>query len=801
MFKNYLKIAGRNIWKNKAYSFINIAGLAIGMACCMLILLYVLKEVGYDDHHRDADQIYRVAIWKDATGQKQGQASVSYLTAEVLLLEYPQVQQAARIFRFNNEDAAVQIDDRRFIEPRFFFADASLFDIFTIPFLRGDPATALSQPNSVVVTEEIARKYFNTLEVLGETVTVNLRGRNIDYKITGVVSNAPEASHFKYDLLAWFQHAETLAPDPDFFRSWFGYQIWTYIKLPKGYDPRELEAGLVQLVKKYFPSTRQSSRLFLQRLRDIHLSGNLENECEPNNDIQYIYIFSAIAVLVLIIACINFMNLSTARSLNRAREVGLRKVVGAQRVQLIKQFLVESLLVSFLAVTLALAMVEGLAAIFNKLSIIQLRVSYFENSLLLLGLLALTVAVGVISGLYPAIFLSAFQPVRTLKKSFAKSGLGANMRKTLVVAQMAITVILLVAIVTIAQQLEYIRKKKLGFEKEQMLLIKATGTALTDKQNYETFKSQLLQLPEVMSVTKNAWVTGEGFPIRSIYFNAINDEEKIALPFNFVGHDYTKTYGLELAAGRDFSKEFATDTSFAYLVNEAAVRQYGIEPVLGRVIASGDRNPVRGPIVGVVKDFHFAPLHESIEPMVIGLFDLGLPLISVRLNTATLSNSLAQIESVWRQFEKIRPMDFFFLDNRLDSVYKFETQLGKIVAYFTTLAILIACLGLFGMALFAAEQRTKEIGIRKVLGASVPNIFMSFSFDFIKLMMVANLVAWPIAFVIMRRWLNDFAYRIDISAAAFLFAGAIAIGIAILTVSYQAIKSAIANPVEALRYE
>lgn len=800
MFKNYLLIAARNLRKNLAYSFINIFGLAVGMACCGVILLYIQSEVSYDRYHPDHAQLYRVAIWKDATGLKQGQASATYELANVLRKEYPEVLTATRLYR-TTQTPVVKIDDRQFPEENFYFADSTIFGLFALPLMKGEAATALTQPNSIVLSRGLAEKYFRSFDVMGRVIAVNLNNRDLDFKITGVLANAPENTHFKYEALLSFHNVDQATNFTDILKSWFAYSFWTYVKLPAGYPPAAFEAKLPQVVKKYFPPTRQNSQLFLQPVTAIHLTSQLEGEIEGNNNIIYIYIFAAIALLVLVIACINFINLTTARSLQRAKEVGMRKVLGAYRLQLVKQFLAEAMLVSGVAVVLGMGLIELFLTIFNNLSTIQLRLNLFGNGLWVLGFIALGLLVGLLSGIYPAFFLSAFQPSKTLKGVFAKTA-GARLRKGLVVVQMAVTVMLLVAIATISQQLKFIHDKNLGFQKEQMLLLKSAGTKLaTSPASFETFKGQLLQTPNVRGVTRISAPMGKGFPIRSVFFKEISESEKVAVPFIFAGHDFATVYNLEMVAGRDFSKAFSTDTNFVYLVNESAAKQYDLNPAIGRVIASGDRNPQRGPIVGVVKDFHFAPLHQKIEPLVIGLFNGPLQYISVKLTSTELSQTVGQIEKLWAQIEPDRPLEFSFLDDQLDQVYRFEAQLGKIVSYFTALASFIAGLGLFGMASFAAEQRTKEIGIRKVLGASVSGVIALLSRDFARLVFWGFMIAAPPAYLAMNRWLNDFAYRIALGPGIFLFAGLAAFAIALLTVSYQSIKAALTNPIEALRYE
>jgi putative ABC transport system permease protein len=798
MLKNYLKVAARHLLKHKGYSFINVFGLAVGLACCGVIMLYIQKEISYDKYHHDIDQLYRVAVMKDATGIKQGQASASYELAKVLRKEYPDVLEAARLYRAQ-QTPVIKIDDQLFSEERFYFADSTIFALFTIPFIKGEPGNALTEPNSIVVNKSIAEKYFRSIDILGKVVTVNLNTQNLDFKITGVVADAPENTHFKYDVLASFDQVPQTVNTPALLMSWFNYAFWTYVKLPEGYPAVEFESKLAQVVKKYFPPTRQESQLFLQPVRDIHLTSHLQGELEGNNNILYIYVFLAIALLVLVMACINFINLTTARSLARAREVGMRKVLGDYRRQLIKQFLAESMLVSTLAVVLAAGLIELFLAVFNELSSIRLQLSFFNNGLWVFGFVFLSLMVGLFSGIYPAFFLSTFQPSKSLKGVFAKTAAGVSLRKGLVVFQMAMTVILLVAIATISQQLHYIRDKKLGFQKEQMMLIKAPGARWA--QLYESFKDQLLQISEVKGVTRNSGIMGQGYPIRSVFFNEIVESKKIALPYIFAGHDFAKVYGLEMIEGRDFSKLFSTDTNFVYLVNESAVKKYDLKPAVGKFIASGDFNTRRGQIIGVVKDFHFAPLHQKIEPLIIGLFNGPLQFITVRLNAENLSQTVGQIEKTWTQFEPERALEFSFLDDQLDQAYRFESQLGKIAAYFTGLAIFIAGMGLFGLASFAAAQRTKEIGIRKTLGASVAGVILLLSKDFAKMVLLGFLVAAPVAYFAMSRWLDDFAYRIELGPGVFLLSGALALIIAWLTVSYQSIKAALANPVESLRYE
>ncbi len=778
--------------------------MAIGIACCALILLYVQKELSYDNYHPDAGQLYRVAMIKGVNSLQLGGATVSYLTAEVLENDYPEVETAARMIRMPI-DAAVKVEDQQFLEGDLMFAEQTVLELFSIPFLKGNPQTALLEPNSIVITEALAEKYFGSSDVLGQRLAVSLKNEFVDYKITGVAQNPPDNTHFKYGLLAYFDNFEsaTLLPVQRV-KSWFMYRFWTYIKLAEGTDPAAFEAKLPQVIEKYFPETRQDNALFLQPVQDIHLRSQLDGEIEANNDILYIYIFSAIALLVLIVACINFMNLTTARSIKRAKEVGMRKVLGAKRTQLIKQFLAESIMISLISVAVAMGFLEFLIYIFNALSIAELELNYFENLTTLFGFAALALFVGVGAGIYPAFFLSAFRPISVLKGSSARATGRSPLRKVLIVFQFGISIVLLIGIVMITRQLDFMQNKKLGFNKEQQLMIEPLGSTLTnDEDRYQTFKGQVLQLPNVEGMTKHFIVVGEEYLMGSAYPRSVSENEKYLFPFIYSSHDFASVYDLELVAGRDFSKDFGADTNYAYILNESAVKAMELEDPVGMEIGTGDRPTRRGPIVGVVKDFHFASLHEEIGPLVISLFkgNFSARYIVVKLRSDRLAETIAQIEGVWQQFEPNRPMKYSFLDDRLDRIYKFETQLSTVVRYFTILAMFIAGLGLFGMAAYAAEQRIKEIGIRKTLGASVPNIIYLFSADFFKLVLVANFAAWPLAYFFVQKWLENFAYRIDISIWVFLLSGIAVFLIALLTISYQTIKAALSNPVDTLRYE
>ncbi|MEP1097548.1 MAG: ABC transporter permease [Cyclobacteriaceae bacterium] len=810
MFKNYFRVTFNNILNNKVNSTINILGLSIGIALCMVIMLYVSNELSYDQFHSNTGKIYRIALQNDPGNPTKGLARASYGMSEVLKDEFPAVETVARMTKLFNQEAVVQNGDKHFKEERLYFAEPSIFEVLDFTFIEGNPSTALVDPNTIVITERSALKYFGSLDVIGKTLNVNLNNMNVNYEVIGLLSDPPENTHFKYDLLVPLDDIFALI-NPRVVRSiksWYTYNFWTYVKLNETSDAVQFEKDLTTIVDNYFPPTRKDIKIFIQPVEDIHLHSHLDREFEANNDIFYIRVLTSIAILVLVIACINFMNLTTARSIKRAKEVGIRKTLGAKRGQLIVQFLTESFIVTFVSILLALLFVAAFVGTIDQLAFINLEVSHLGIGSIILGLLFLNFAIGLLAGLYPAFILSALQSVKTLKGSFSKSLGSKNLRSGLVMVQMSVTVILLFGILTISNQLDFMRTKKLGFEKEQIVLLDVAGTSLSEirqnfkEEQYQKFKSRVLQIPEVKNVTKQSRMVGAGASLRSIFFNGISDNEKEAVQFLYVGHDFASTYDLTFVEGRDFSTEYSTDTVFMYIVNEAAVTAYELEDqTIGRRIASGDNVTFPGQIVGVVKDFHFAPLHEQIEPLVVGLSNFPMQFVSLKIDTEQLQETLAQINAIYKEIEPNRPMDYSFLDKRLDDIYQFEATLEKVIVYFTGLAIFISCLGLFGMALYMAEQKTKEIAIRKVLGASVNNVVVSFNVHFVKLVLIANLIALPIGYYLLNDWLNGFAYRTSPDIGMFALVCLITIIITLFTVSYQSLRAGLSNPVDSLSCE
>jgi putative ABC transport system permease protein len=756
----------------------------------------VQDELSYDRYHENAGQIYRV-ITISNEDPSQGNARVGAPWGPALQRDYPEVLRSVR-FRFFGR-SSISCGDKRFYEEGGLYADSTVFEAFTFPLLKGNPQTALARPNTVVISEAMARKYFGDENPIGKTLNVD---NESDLQVTGVMKNVRRNSHFRFDFLVSFATY-------DFWdlNEWRMNNFHVYLLLAEDYPAAALENKFPEFVAKYVDE--QADERFtaqLQPITSIHLHSHLFRELEANSDIAYVYIFSAIALFVLLIACVNFMNLATARSASRAREIGLRKVVGAQRAQLIRQFLGESILLSFIALFLTIGLVELLLPTFNHLSGKELSIDYGENPLLTFGLIGITLFVGVISGAYPAIFLSSFRPATVLKATPKAGASGSLLRKGLVVVQFAISVVLIVGTGIVYQQLGYISSKRLGFNKEQVLVVRMQNEAL--KQKYELIKNELSQHPNVASVAATSGLLGGGDWGMPFGFEGAQHEEKFSARVLVVDHDYVETMQMKMIAGRNFSRDFPTDASEAFLINETAARQLGWESPIGKYLErpasrndDGSWNWQRGRIIGVVQDFHFRSLHEKIDPMIMYMQPASLSYFFVRMQASQIPAALAYLEEKWHAFEPNLPFDYFFLDEVFDQMYRAERHLGKIFGTFSFLAIFIACLGLFGLAAFAAEQRTKEIGVRKVLGATVGSIVLLVSREFARLVLIAFVFAAPVAYYLMSQWLQNFAYRTGIGWWVIAMAGVLAFGIALLTVSYQAIRAALTNPVEALRYE
>lgn len=803
MFKNYFKIALRNIIKHKGFTFINVAGLAIGIACSVLIFIFVRFELSYDTYHEKADRIYRVAVRASIGDTKIHQTYSSAITFLKLFEEFPEIETGVKFL--NAGRVPVSLDERTFYESRFFAVDSTFYNVFTIPLILGTPNTVLTEPNTMVITEETALKYFGNTDVVGKVLTANFPvgpGR-ADFKITGVSENMPHNSHFHYDLLV------SLTTFPSFINNtgWTSNNFISYLVLKEGTSKAEVEEKLKAFTRKYMGGDQFDEwvakgnywEYFLQPVTEIHLNSDLNGEFEANGNEMYVKIFSAISVIILLIACINFMNLSTAKSSLRAKEVGLRKVVGSDRNRLMGQFLSESVLLSFISLILGILIVELLLPSYRNLMGRQIDIHYFDNAWVIPALILLGLVVGIVSGSYPAFVLSSFKPVTVLRGKSRDSKSGLWIRNGLILFQFTISIFLIIGTLTVYQQLKYFQNIKLGFDKEQVLVVKNPGS-LGD--NVNIFKEVLRNQSGVDAVSGSNTLPGRSFS--NWGFGAEGVDDNFTLNTCVCDYDFLKTLKLEMAMGRFFSREFGTDSSAAIL-NTKALELLGWDDPIGKKINNWSSNRGNFTVIGVIEDYHYESLHQVIRPMALflsgGYFKNTESYISIRLKTENISEIIKDVETTYNRFAPNMPFEYSFLDQDYDNLYVNENQTRKLFMIFSSLAIFIACLGLFGLASFVADRKTKEIGIRKVLGASVPGLIGLLSVNFTKWVLLSNIIAWPVAWFAMNRWLQNFAYRINIGFLVFFVSGLLALVIALLTVSYQAIKAAVCNPVEALRYE
>lgn len=802
MFRNYIKIALRSLVKNKGYSFLNIFGLALGVSCFVLIFLFIHDELSYDRYHKKADRIYRVCEKLDPA---ENSSSQPFSLAPTLLTDYPDlVEHAVRFFNFQAPSLTLDNGpERRFNERRLFFVDSTVFRIFDWKFLQGGPETALDAPNKIVITEAMAQKYFGGEQPLGKVLRYE---DTLDLTVSAVVQNTPFNSHFEYDfLVSWSTLRGMFGNEP---RGWYWNPAWTYLLLAENANPADLEAQFPDFIEKYFPQNiKDKVTVYLQPLTDIHLKSRLDFEIGPNSDIMYVYIFSVIAIFVLLIACINFMNLATARSAKRAREVGMRKVLGAYRGQLIKQFLGESIVVSTISVIIAIPMVILALPYLNAFVQKSMRFDPLGIPLLGVSLVLVALAVGLAAGIYPALFLSAFRPIMVLKGKLhlGKINITEIVRRTLVVAQFAISIILIIGTIIAYNQLNYLQEANLGFDKTHVLMVNMQRTNMPGRLN--EVKPQLVQHPNISAVTTSELVLGSSYQTHT--YTPQGETEAQQFQRLIVSRDFVKTMDLQLLAGRDFSEDFLTDDSMAVIINETMVKHLGWETpqqAIGKVLSPvGSRQQHR--VIGVLADFNYSSLHNPIAPFILDMADTPRQrnffnrYLTIRISASHPAETIDFLRERWHELVPNRPFEFFFLDQDIDKLYRAEQRLGGIAGLFSIFAICVACLGLFGLASYTAEQRTKEIGIRKVMGASPLSIFLNLSKDFLRLVAIGVLVAWPVAFFAAQTWLRGFAFRADIAATPFVVAGLIACGIAWLTVGTQAARAASTNPVHALKYE
>ena len=807
MFKNYLKIALRSLRRHAGYASMNVIGLALGLASCILIGVYVQDELRYERFHENADRIVRITENQNVEGRVSRLATTYAPLAPALKAEIPLVEDAVRFMPY---PMLVSVDNNlKFQEDRFTFVDSTFLEMFTFSMLEGDPLRALAEPFSVVLTESTALKYFGRSNPLGERIEVRDDEESFLFTVTGIVEDPPSQTHFRFSILASIRSLKTwysYAFDVD---NWEHPQLYTYAQLSPGASIASLQSQLPDLALKYMGERRVLTRaLDAEWLSDIRLHSQRENDISPGSNIAYIYIFSLIALFVLCIACVNFVNLATARAAGRAREVGMRKTLGAYRSQLIRQFLMEAFLMTSIAVVAALVLAYLLMPVFNALtdkSIELTQSMHWSWPLLFVGTVLL---IGLMTGGYPAFYLSKFLPVRVLKGASTPAGrpATARLRQGLVVFQFTISIALIIGTLVVQRQLDYLQNQRLGFDKEHVVLVPLRD--LENQFNHESLKSSWERLVGVESVTASSGMPGLG---SGVYDFMIKPEESaydsLEMYTLTVDHDYIRTYDMEIVEGRDFSEYFSTDSSAAFILNERAAEKLGWEQPLGQQLTlqvwfNREVNKT-GQVVGIVKDFQYNSLHKAIEPMLLHIFPgtYYYDYLSVRVRPENVTATLASLEELWTAFNPSRPFEYTFLDEKFDALYRTESRLSKLFGVFALLAVAIACLGLFALAAFTAQQRTKEIGIRKVLGASVVSLVGLLTKDFLRLVLLAFIIAVPISYFAMQYWLTGFADRISLGITIFLFTGVASIVIAFLTVSYQSIRAALSNSVEALKYE
>jgi putative ABC transport system permease protein len=815
MIYNYLKVAIRNLKKYKFISFINIFGLTVGLTCCLLILIYILHELSYDNYHPNVDRVYRVTrTFNDA---QTGTVSLRLSTVAppfgpLLQFDFKEIENMTRVLQ--NGPTPVRYEEKMFNEPNVFLADDQFFDFFSTHVLKGNPSKGLADPYTVMLTDDIAKKYFGTEEPMGKTLRINPGGAYFDFKVTGIFKPFPSNTHFHPDILVSFSTLrDTLIYGEQNLKTNFGNNsFFTYIRLPEHYDPNKLIAQFPAFLDRNMPrdggggkfKPSQGTSLSLQKVTDIHLKSHTDYEAEENGDINRVYIFSAIALFILLIACINYMNLSTARSTLRAREIGIRKVVGARKKEIMLQFLSESVLVSWLAMLLAFGCTWLVIPWLNKISGQTLSLNIILKWQLIVPIILIPFVVGILSGLYPAMFMASFQPIKTLKGFLKIGGKTISFRKALVILQFGISIILIICTSIVFSQMSYMQSKALGYDREHIITLPYPSEL---SQQFDAFRNDLLANSYIKNVARSSRIpTGRLLDAMGARMVSGDTLAPITTNVKFVMTDenFIPTYGVKMAAGRSFSKDFGTDTT-GFLINETAASVLGFknnQDVIGKDFGYGNRT---GKLIGVFHDFNFESLHERIVPliMLVPKNANNYNVISVKATGAGTSSALSTIEHAWKKYLPETPYQYTFLDERFSKLYSAEERQMTLFSVFACLAIFIACLGLFGLSAFAISQRIKEIGIRKVLGASVSTIVLLLSQEFLKLVAVSAVIAFIVASYAMNEWLQDFAYRISMLSTWWIFivAGIIAAIVALVTISFQAIRAALANPVKSLRTE
>lgn len=814
MLKNHLKLAYRNTVKHKGYSAINICGLAIGIACCILIFLFVQSEFNFDQFHEKKDRIYRIVVDRQYPNRIANYAAVQPAVAQRMADDFPEVEQATRLLSITNSNRSVLVkfEDKWFDERQILFADPNFFDVFTFSLTKGNSSTALSKPNSVIITTLTAEKYFGEENPLGKTFTIGNRG---DYTVTGILEKVPYNSHFQFDFLASLVTLD-ISQNLSAGAGWLGFGHYTYVLVKENTDPRSLEAKFPKMVKtnlgpiiekiigvKYdeYLASGNLYKYMLKPLTDIHLYSHREQELGINGDISYVYMFSTLAFIVLFLACINFMNLATARSIVRSKEVGIRKVLGSQRILLIQQFMTESLLQSWIAVSLGLLLAVSLLPQFNTLTGKSLLLDDLLTINFGLSILALIIVVGLFSGTYPAIYLSSFKPATILKGSFANSMKGHNLMDGLVVVQFLISTVLIAGAVVVFKQLQFMQQKELGFDKDHVIIIEKVDLL---GERLETFKKDIINHSGIVSSSSLSNVPGRPFGSgASFTVQGIIENRELRSAALKAEEGFIETLSLDLISGRGFSSEIASD-SMAVILNESAKKAFGGINPIGQTLNWAVDDKKIYTVVGVIKDFHFESLRDNFRPLIIfapGGFVGNVNLLAIRVDTNDFGSIINSLETTWQKFAHEYPFSYYFLDDKINSLYHNENRTARLFGIFSGLAIMLACLGLFSLAAFIMEKRTKEIAIRKVLGASISNLLILVMNKFTKLVLIAIILGTPVAYFGMNKWLDDFAFRTELSAWIFIIIGLLLLTITFLTISYHAIKAARSNPVNSLTIE
>lgn len=836
LIQHYLKVGFRHLWKQRLYSLINIMGLAIGIACCITVLFYVIDETGYDTYHENVENLYRLSndVIVPSNGQEFNNAVTPILWGPALKRDYPEVEDYARFIQEASQDNpwVVTHQNNSFAEAGILFTDPSALKMFSWPLIQGDVNTALSDPSSIVITQKIAKKYFNDANPIGKVLTIDPRIRDesgqltnetYDLTVSAVMVDIPRKSHFTFDILlpsivlSGIYGVDINGDGEENRWHWRGSTTYTYLKLANHSNPKDLEAEFPDFLERYLGDDTKSRGYYfqplLQRINEIYLDGERNAQLQPVGNKNYLYIFSAIALFILLIACINYINLSTARAATRAREVGMRKMVGAQYKQLVGQFLGESILITVLSLLISVGLARIFLPVFYDYLDKEFLVLLQESAPVIVGILAIGLLVGVIAGAYPSFFLARFRMVQVLKGSTLRSNKGAGLRKGLVVFQFVLSAILIMTTLTLYKQLTFMQSHELGFDKEQVLIL-PPQTSRSLIANYEPFKEQLLSQPAISDITISSGIPGYGIGGDLYGVKGGSADDAFSLREIFIDYNYIDFYKISLQAGRDFSRELEGNGNQILneeggrmvnaILNEEAVKRFGWSnprEALGKQII---RDPNAGDwianIIGVVGDFHLASLQEEIEPVALIVRDIH-QFISIKLQAGDPAQSISFIKAKVNEFAPETEFEYEFLDDSLASQYERETQIGKAFTQVSILAIFIACMGLFGLAAFMTEQRVKEIGVRKTLGASTSNIVMLLSKDITKLVLLAMLIAIPIAYFLTETGLENFAYRIGVSWEVYVIAVILALAIAILTISFHTVRAALSNPVHSLRSE